>query len=65
MSEFVYEAPYVDNVEVYVMREVSADVGVGVHQGAVQRCPAHADHHGNQAQQQQDQTWVSAHLIVV
>lgn len=63
MSEPFKEPPYVHDVEVDVLSEVGANGGVGVHQGAVESGPAYADHHSNQAQQQEDQAGVSTHLI--
>jgi len=57
------EPPRVGDVEVDVVSEVGANVGVSVHQRAEEGRAADADHHGNQAQQQQDQAGVSARLI--
>ncbi len=42
---------------------ISQNIGVGVHQGAVEGDPTYADHHGDQTQQQQDQTGISTYLI--
>lgn len=63
MSEPFKEPPYVHHVEVDVVSEVGANVGVSVHQGAVESGPAYADHHSNQAQQQEDQAGISTYLI--
>lgn len=52
MYEPVEETPQVDNVEVDVFREVGANVGVCVHQGAVQSGSSDADHHSDRTQQQ-------------
>lgn len=65
MSKTSEETPHVRHVEVDVASEVGANVGRRVHQGAVERGPAYADHHGNQTQQDQDQAGVSAHLVCV
>lgn len=62
-SEPFQEPPYVCDVEFDVVSEVSANVGVSVHQGAVQGGPTDANHHGNHTQQEQDQAGVSTHLI--
>lgn len=62
-SEPFEEPPYVCDVEVDVVSEVGANVGVSVHQGAVEGSPAYADHHGNQTQQQQDQAGISTDLV--
>lgn len=63
MSEAFKEPADVRDVEVDVVREVGANVGVSAHQGAVQGGPADTDHHGDQTEQQQDQARVSGHLI--
>lgn len=63
MSEPLKEPPHGRDVEVDVVSEVGANVGVRVHQGAVEGGPANADHHGNQTEQQQDQAGVSTNLI--
>lgn len=63
MSEAFKEPPYVCDVEVDVVREVGADVGVTAHQGAVEGGPAYADHHGDQTEQQQDQAGISTDLV--
>lgn len=63
MSKPFKEPAYVRDVEVDVVSEVGANVGVRVHQGAVEGGPAYADHHGNQTQQQQDQAGISTYLI--
>lgn len=57
------EPPHVHDIKVDIVSEIGADVGVSVQQGAVERSPTHTDHHSNEAQQQQDQAGVSAHLI--
>lgn len=62
-AEPFHEPPHVHDIKVDIVSEVGADVGVSVQQGAVERSPAHTDHHSNEAQQQQDQAGVSAHLI--
>lgn len=62
-SEPFEEPPHVHDVEVHVVSEVGANVGVSVHQRAVEGGPAYADHHGNQTQQQKDQAGISAYLI--
>lgn len=64
MSEPFEEPPNVHDIEVDVVSEVGANVGVSVHQGAVESGPAYADHHGDQTQQQQDQAGVSTYLIL-
>lgn len=48
------EPPHVHDIEVDIVSEIGADVGVSVQQGAVERSPTYTDHHSNQAQQQQD-----------
>lgn len=63
MSKPFKEPPYVCDVEVNVVTEVSANVGVSVHQGAVQGGSTYADHHGNQTEQQQDQAGISTYVI--
>lgn len=63
LSKAFQETPRVRDVEVDVLSEVGADVGVSVHQSAVERSPAYADHHGDQTQQQQDETGVSSDVI--
>lgn len=63
MAEPNEEPPYVHDVEVDVVGEVGANVRVRTHQGAVQSGPTYADHHSNQAQQQEDQAGISTHLI--
>lgn len=63
MSEAFEEPPHARNVEVDVVCEVGADVGVSAHKGAVEGGPAYADHHGDETQQQQDQAGISANLI--
>lgn len=57
------QPPHVHDIKVDIVSEVGADVGVSVQQGAVERSPTYTDHHSNEAQQQQDQAGVSAHLI--
>lgn len=51
MPEPFKEPPHVHDIEVDVVSEVGANVGVSVHQGAVESGPAYADHHGDQTQQ--------------
>lgn len=63
VSEALEEPPHVRDVEVDVVREVGANVGVRAHQGAVEGGPADADHHGDQTEQQQDEAGISADLI--
>lgn len=63
MHQPVKEPPHVHDVEIDVVSEVGANVRISVHQGAVQSGPTYADHHGNQAQQQEDQAGISTHLI--
>lgn len=63
VSEAFKEPPHVCDVEVDVVREVGANVGVSAHQGAVEGGPADADHHGDQAEQQQDQAGISTDLV--
>lgn len=62
-SEASQEASYVCNVEVDVVREVSANAGVAAHQHAVEGGPANANHHGDEAQQQQDEAGIAADLL--
>lgn len=57
------EPPHVQDIEVHIVSKVGADIGVGVHQGAVECSPSNADHHSNQAQQQQNQAGITTHLI--
>lgn len=63
MSQPVKEPADFHHVEVDVESEVGADVGVGAHQGAVESRPHDADHHGDGAQQQQDQAGVPTRLV--
>lgn len=63
MGEAFKEPPHAHDVEVCVVGEVGADVGVSVHQRAVEGRPAYADHHGNQTQQQQDEAGIPAHVV--
>lgn len=65
MGEPFKEPPHVHDVEVDVVSEVGANVGVTVRQRAVEGRPADADHHGNQTQQQQDQAGISTHLLLL
>ena len=45
------------------MPEVSANAGVASHQRAVEGGPTDANHHGDQAQQQEDEAGVAPDLI--
>lgn len=63
VSELFEKPPHIRQVEVYVVGEVDANVGVSVHQSAVESSPSQADHHGDQTQQQQDQARVPAHFL--
>ena len=54
---------YVCDVEVDVVTEVDANVGVIVYQGTVDGSPTDADHHSKQTQQQEDQAGISKYLI--
>lgn len=63
MFELVHSPLHPSDVEVHVMRKVCAHTGLGVSEGAVESCPAHADHHGSQAQQEEEQPGVPAYLI--
>lgn len=60
MLDLRYPALDLAHVEVRVPGEVLADRGLDVAQGAVQRRPAQTDHHGNQAEQEEQQAGVSA-----
>ena len=63
MFEFGHASLDLLNVEVHVVREVRAAAGLGVAHRAVQRRPAHADHHGSQTQEEEERPRVSAHFI--
>lgn len=63
MPEAFQELPHICEVEVGVVREVGADVGVAAHQGAVEGSAAYADHHGDETQQEQDQAGISSSLF--
>lgn len=63
VSEPFEEPTNIWDVEVDVVGEVRADVGVRPHQGAVECSPSNTDHHRHQTQQQQDETRVSSHLV--
>ena len=54
MFEFGHASLDLLNVEVHVVREVRADAGLGVAHRAVQRRPAHTDHHGSQTQEEEE-----------
>lgn len=65
MFELVHSPLHPSDVEVHVMRKVCAHTGLGVAEGAVERSPAHTDHHGSQAQQEEEQPGVPAYLICI
>lgn len=62
-SEAGQEPSYAGDVEVDVVREVGANAGVAPHQGAAEGGPANANHHGDEAQQQQDEAGIAADFI--
>lgn len=57
------ELLHIWDVEVNVVGEVCADVGVSAQQGAVEGSPPNADHHREQTKQQQNKEGVSTHII--
>jgi len=63
VSEPLNKPSYICDVEVHIVSEVGADVGVSVHHRAVERSPTYADNHRDQTQQQQDKAGISTHLI--
>ncbi len=63
--ELIHAPLHPSDVEVHVMGKVCAHTGLGISKSAVERSPAHTDHHGSQAQQEEEQPGVSAHLICI
>lgn len=63
MSELIHSTMQLCEVEVRVPRKVGADGGVGVAQSTVEGSASQADHHGDQAEQEEEQARVSAHLV--
>lgn len=61
--ELIHPTMQLCEVEVSVTGEVGADSGLGVAQGTVEGGASQADHHGDQAKQEEEQAGVSAHLV--
>lgn len=65
MFELVHSPLHPSDVEVHVVGKIRAHTGLGVSESAVERSPAHTDHHGGQAQQEEEEPGVPAHLICI